>query len=270
MNRPSVLIVGYGIVGKNLHKEFPFAKIADPMLGFRYPVEHKTTPTLDYAFICVPTPMHETTGECVLTYVHEAIERTAKHAKIIILKSTVPPGTCEMLEKKYGIAIVFSPEYYGETHHANRDDYNFVIFGGRPEIRAKASQLYQHIRTGDVQFQFTDWKTAELTKYMENTFLAMKVTFANEFYRIAQDIGVSYPELRELFVLDPRVNPSHTFVYDEAPYYESKCLDKDVPAIVAWYKKVTGGKTPYFIGSIIECNRHFKKAHNLFIKKNKK
>ena len=42
---------------------------------------------------------------------------------------------------------------------------------------------------------------------------------------------ISYEELRELFILDPRVNPSHTFIYDEHPYWESHCLDKDVPAI---------------------------------------
>ena len=66
---------------------------------------------------------------------------------------------------------------------------------------------------------------------MENSFLATKVSFCNEFYEIAKTLGVHYEELRELFVLDPRVNPSHTFVYEDTPYWNSHCLNKDVPSI---------------------------------------
>ena len=59
----------------------------------------------------------------------------------------------------------------------------------------------------------------------------MKVAFCTQFYEIAQQLGVDYEDLRELFILDPRVDESHTFVYDDHPYYQSHCLDKDVPAI---------------------------------------
>ena len=66
---------------------------------------------------------------------------------------------------------------------------------------------------------------------MENAYLATKVSFCNQFFDIAEHLGVSYEELRELFILDPRVNPSHTFVYRDAPYWDSHCLNKDVKAI---------------------------------------
>ena len=66
---------------------------------------------------------------------------------------------------------------------------------------------------------------------MENSWLATKVSFCCQFFDIAEKEGVNYEELRELFILDPRVNPSHTFVYRDHPYWESHCLDKDVPAI---------------------------------------
>ena len=71
---------------------------------------------------------------------------------------------------------------------------------------------------------------------MENSWLATKVTFCNEFYRIANQAGVDYEELRELFILDPRVNPSHTFVYRDQPYWASHCLNKDVPAIASMFE----------------------------------
>jgi UDP-glucose 6-dehydrogenase len=66
---------------------------------------------------------------------------------------------------------------------------------------------------------------------MENSYLATKVSFCQQFFNLAEEMGVNYEELRELFILDPRVNPSHTFVHREQPYWDSKCLNKDVPAI---------------------------------------
>ena len=66
---------------------------------------------------------------------------------------------------------------------------------------------------------------------MENSFLATKVSFCQSFYNICKEENLNYSELRELFLLDPRVNPSHTFVYEDTPYWDSHCLNKDVPSI---------------------------------------
>ena len=59
----------------------------------------------------------------------------------------------------------------------------------------------------------------------------MKVSFCNQFANICKQAGVQYEDVRELFILDPRVNPSHTFVYNDKPYWDSHCLNKDVRAI---------------------------------------
>jgi len=67
---------------------------------------------------------------------------------------------------------------------------------------------------------------------MENCFLALKVTFCSEFATIAKDFGISYPELREIFILDDRMGTSHTFVNSDSPYYDSHCLNKDIPALI--------------------------------------
>ena len=81
----------------------------------------------------------------------------------------------------------------------------------------------------------TDAKTAELVKYMENSFLATKLSFCHQFFNIAEQEWISYEELRELFILDPRINESHTFVYRDMPYWSSHCLNKDVRAIANKY-----------------------------------
>ena len=102
------------------------------------------------------------------------------------------------------------------------------------------------------RFKFTGRKTAELCKYMENCYLATKVTFCNEFFRIAEKLGVCYEEMRELVVLDPRIGPSHTFVYRDRPFWQSHCLDKDVRAVAEW----SGSE---FLKSVIDANERHKK-----------
>ena len=57
-------------------------------------------------------------------------------------------------------------------------------------------------------------------------------TFCNEFADIAKAFGIQYERLRQCFVADERVNPSHTYVYPEQPYYDSHCLNKDIPALL--------------------------------------
>ena len=86
--------------------------------------------------------------------------------------------------------------------------------------------------TGAFRIAQTDARTAELVKYAENSFLALKVTFFNEFHRVAQAMRVDSNEFRELLLLDPRIGRSHTFVYEDHPFYDSHCLNKDVPGII--------------------------------------
>lgn len=205
----------------------------------------------DCAFICVPTPSNED-GSCDCSEVEEAVMET--EADVIIIKSTVPPNTTKRLRQKTGKKVVFSPEYFGETQHANSVDYDFVILGGYKKERSKAVQIIQHYHSANIRIIQMDSTTAELTKYMENAFLATKVVFSNEFYRIAKELGVDYTELREGFIADPRVNPSHTFVYEDQPYYDSKCLNKDVSAILHFTEK----HNPSFIKSVIDTNEIFK------------
>ena len=89
----------------------------------------------------------------------------------------------------------------------------------------------QNAHNAGHKFRITDAKTAMLAKYMENSWLATKVSFCSQFHELANKLDIAYEDLRELFLLDPRVNPSHTFIFDEHPYWDSHCLNKDVPAI---------------------------------------
>lgn len=223
----SVLIIGYGTVGRNLEKEL---EMLNPDIYDINLIMFNTKKDIkyDFAFICVDTPLMNDYS-LDITQVKNAINDN--DADIYIIKSTCPLGTVDKLKKETGKRIIFSPEYYGGTQHCNNFIFDFTIIGGDKKDCIEVIQLLQECYDGRHIFRITDSKTAELTKFMENSFLATKVSFCNQFYKICEKENINYEELRELFILDKRMGESHTFVYKDKPYWDSHCLNKDVPHI---------------------------------------
>lgn len=222
----NILIIGYGVVGHNLEKEIE--KVEPDVFDKYKGIDTRTKKKYEIAFICVDTPISED-YLCDISEVEKAIEEN--EADVYVIKSTILPQTTKRLIEQTGKKIVFSPEYYGATQHCNNYEFGFTILGGEKKTCQKVIQVLQNIYDGRHTFRTVDSTTAELAKYMENSWLATKVSFCVQFQKLANKHDIAYEELRELFVLDPRVNPSHTFVYDTHPYWESHCLDKDVTAI---------------------------------------
>ena len=225
MNK-NILIIGYGIVGHNLYKELEYL---NPDVVDKYKPETNTIKDIKYdiGFICVNTPLKGNILD--ITEVRNAINEY--NCEIFCIKSTCPIGTVEKLIKETGKRIVFSPEYYGNTKHCNNYNFDFTILGGIKEDCNKVIQSILPCYDGRHIFRIVEPKLDELVKFMENSFLATKVSFCQSFYNICKEENLNYSELRELFLLDPRVNPSHTFVYEDTPYWDSHCLNKDVPSI---------------------------------------
>lgn len=226
MNR-NVLIIGYGVVGKNLAKEIADLK---PDIVDKYKEDVTTMRDIKYdvGFVCVDTPLKED-GQLDITEVKNAINEY--NCEVYCLKSTCPVGTVEYLSKLTGKRIVFSPEYYGGTHHCNNYKFDFTILGGNKADCEVVLQTLLPCYDGRHSFRIVDSRLAELVKFMENSFIATKVSFCQSFFNVCKEVGINYDELRELFILDERVSPSHTFVYEDTPYWNSHCLNKDVPSI---------------------------------------
>lgn len=242
----NVIIVGCGVVGSNLKEELSALK---PDVYDKFKPERcagSWGDHHDFAFICVDTPYGED-GECDTSAVYDALAEN--DADVYVIKSTVYVGFVDEAIAKTGKRIVFSPEYYGGTQHCNNFEFDFTIVGGEKQDAVKVVQLLQDVYDARHEFHIVPSKAAELAKYMENSWLATKVTFCISFYEMAEKAGVEYEELRELFNLDPRVNPAHTFVYRDHPYYKSHCLDKDVPAIVCQFGDP-------LLKSVIEINKN--------------
>lgn len=243
---PWVLIVGHGVVGTNLGRELH-------KLSPRFCDKRKNEVArghFEFAFICVDTPLVD--GALDTTEVYNAINEN--DADIYVIKSTVPVGTTDEIRERTGKRVVFCPEYYGGTQHANNFEFDFTILGGDKGDCIEVVQLLQGVYDGRHTFRMVDAKTAELAKLMENSWLATKVSFCNQFADIAESKGVCYEELRELFVMDPRVNPSHTFVYRERPYWDSHCLNKDVPAMA---------HDAPLLQAVVEFNEQCKAGHKV-------
>jgi len=200
-----------------------------------------------------------------LSYVHGTFEWL--RVPLVVIKSTVPPGTTRTLANEYpDLSIVFSPEYIGEgkyhtpthkgyPHPTDMRQHEFFIFGGKRADTARAIDFFLPISGPDAKYIQTDTTTAELTKYMENSWGATKVTFANEFFEIARAFGVDYKELRELFLLDGRVERIHTAVFENKRGFGGKCFPKDVNGIVA--VSAQAGYTPELLVAVLTSNKKF-------------
>lgn len=244
-----ILIVGYGVVGHNLAKEIRNLK---PDIYDKLKTNANTKRNIKYniAFVCVDTPLLES-NNLDIEEVKNAINEN--DSEIYVVKSTCPLGTIDEIKKETGKRIIFSPEYYGGTQHCNNFEFDFTILGGNKQDCIEVIQALQHCYDGRHTFRITDSKTAELAKFMENSWLATKVSFCQSFFNICKKNEINYEELRELFVLDPRVNPAHTFVYKETPYWDSHCLNKDV-SYIAYFENVE------FLQNVCEFNKKQKEG----------
>lgn len=238
-------IVGHGYVGQGMERLFSSAfdiSIYEPNLLHPPTQTRKAVMGVDLAVICVPTPMRED-GSADILAVEESV--AFLDAPLILIKSTVPPGTTDHLANKYMKAVHFSPEFMGEPKNFvpkwkypdPRDPrkHDWVIVGGKNA--SEVLDYFVRVMSVDTRFHACTALEAELTKYMENAYFATKVTFCNEFARIAEAFGVDYKRLRELWLLDPRMEADHTAVFRDAPGFGGKCLPKDLSAIIAAAEK---------------------------------
>ena len=249
MNR-TVAIVGYGSLGRAMHAVFPGAVVFDEPLSIG---AKEAVNACDFAFIAVPTPQGEG-GACDTSVVEAAVHWIS--GPVIVILSTVAVGTTERLVRETGKRIIHQPAYGpGETAghpYADLRQQPWIILGGERRDTVQVADLYKMVFNAETAIWQTDSRTAELTKYMENAFLALKVAFCNEMYDIAGAVGVDYNELRELWLLDPRIGRSHTLVYPHDRGFGGKCLPKDAQALVHT-AAAHGAKTP-LLSAMLNAN----------------
>lgn len=208
----------------------------------------------DVVFICVPTPMRRD-GTIDLSIVESVFKdiQEVKHGEsrpVFVLKSTVVPGTTRKLKQKFpALQIVFNPEFLTERH-ARFDFLNQsrIIFGFETDMAPhqrnlamdKVKELYDHRFSGN-NFIFTNYETAEMIKYFNNLFFAVKVSFMNEMKLVSEKIeNINWEKAVRGFVSDGRVGDSHLQVPgpDGKKGFGGSCFPKDINAFMAFADSV--------------------------------
>ena len=193
----------------------------------------------DILFICLPTPQSED-GAADLTYVLGVAEHIAEHMnddKIIVSKSTVPVGTVDKIRQiirkhtKYEVEVVSNPEFLKEGA-AIQDSLkpDRIILGTKnKKAIAVLTELYEpFVRTGN-PILIMDERSAEMTKYAANAFLATKISFMNELANLCERVGADIDLVRRGMGTDPRIGQQFLFA---GVGYGGSCFPKDVKALV--------------------------------------
>tara|TARA_Y100000994_G_scaffold179110_1_gene148063 strand:+ start:1014 stop:1856 length:843 start_codon:yes stop_codon:yes gene_type:complete len=199
----------------------------------------------DIIFICLPTPMKKN-GSCDISIVQGTVEKINKisdlNNKIVAIKSTVPPGTTEKLNKNCNnISVLFNPEFLTEANFIEdfKNQNRIIIGGDRPEsttLRQVYSLVFPNARIVK-----TSSKIAEMVKYLTNTFLATKVSFSNEMKLLCDDLDIDYDKVVEYSIYDERLGKSHWAVPgpDGKLGFGGSCFPKDLNAILYLSKSMS-------------------------------
>lgn len=230
-------IIGQGFVGNAVYQKFKkyFDILTfDTDSKLANSTYEELTLLCDVIFLCLPTPMNDD-GSCHINIVEDELNKLNKGKYIVVIKSTVPPGTVEKWNKEFkNLKIVFNPEFLTERNAV--DDFNNqnrIILGGPRPATTKLKQIYSKvfpnahiIKTGSTH--------AEMVKYFTNCFLALKVSFANEMFEITKNLNLDYDKVVEYAILDKRLGKSHWAVPgpDGDFGYGGHCFPKDVKALI--------------------------------------
>lgn len=233
-------VMGCGFVGSALVEGFKLhadIKIFDKFkTGFD---QLDDVADCDIIFFCVPTPM-KTDGSQNISFMEQAISDIATRTtgKVLVIKSTVLPGTTRRLQQQFpGNDLVSNPEFL--TARCGRLDFINAsrIILGSTSVSAldKMEELYR-LRFLHTPIYRCLPEEAEFVKYMANCYFAAKVSYLNEIYLICKKLGLDFELLKKMWLSDGRIGNSHTDVpgHDGDFGYGGTCFPKDMSAFICW------------------------------------
>lgn len=258
-------IIGIGMVGSPLARYFQeiggYARGKDIFL-FDTDRAKRCSDAIGQAnivFLCVPTP-RSADGRADLSFLEDAIGRVGMR-KIMVIKSTVPPGTTEYFQKRFPQHdFLFNPEFLTErrawenTLHPDRQ-----LVGWTQKSKRAASQVLTLLPRAPVtapspELEITATE-AELVKCAANVFLSRKVTFANAMFDLATHHGANYEHIRKGLASDPRIGSSHLDVFHGGYRgYGGYCFIKDTDALVAHARELGLNHVADLIGADVAFN----------------
>lgn len=263
-------IIGYGIVGQAI--TYGFSKASGNKDKILYYDKYKKSTPLkqlvkasEFIFITLPTPMKTDESGIDLSIIEENVSKVAllvaNTDKIIVIKSTVVPGTTRNFELLYPNSyFCFNPEFLTEANYL--DDFlnaKETIIGATNDGVWRRMVVFYKQRFPQTTIYQTDPTTAETVKYFRNAFLAAKVTFANVFYDYCQTLGIKYEEVKRMAASDPRIVDSHLDITTVRGFGQ-KCFPKDLTALIGEMKKMNLDCS--VLDQIWQYNKKVRKIHD--------
>jgi UDPglucose 6-dehydrogenase len=195
----------------------------------------------DAVFIAVGTPSRRGDGHADLTYVYAAAREIAAALAgftVVVTKSTVPVGTGDEVERiikearpDADVAVVSNPEFLREGAAIQDFKHPDRIVVGLTDERAKKvmAEIYRPLYLNQAPILYTGRRTAELTKYAANAFLATKITFINEIADLCEKVGADVQEVARGIGLDNRIGGKFLHA---GPGFGGSCFPKDTVALI--------------------------------------
>jgi len=221
----------------------------------------------DVIFIAVGTPSRRGDGHADLSYVYTAAKDIAASLNkftVIVTKSTVPVGTGDEVETiirearpDAEFAVVSNPEFLREGAAIRDFKHPDRIVIGTSDERAKKvmGEVYRPLHLNTSPILYTDRRTAELTKYAANSFLATKVTFINEIADLAEKVGANVQDVARGIGLDNRIGMKFLHA---GPGFGGSCFPKDTMALI---KTAQDNEAPLrIIETVVAVNDQRKRA----------
>jgi UDPglucose 6-dehydrogenase len=218
-------------------------------------------------FIAVGTPSRRGDGHADLTYVYQAardIAATVTRPLVVINKSTVPVGTGDEVERIFreaapdvDVQVVSNPEFLREGAAIGDFKRPDRIVIGTEDARAQAvmREIYRPLYLNQAPILFTGRRTAELTKYAANAFLATKITFINEIADLCEAVGADVKDVARGIGLDNRIGSKFLHA---GPGYGGSCFPKDTLALL---KTADDNATPMrIVEAVVAVNDSRKRA----------
>jgi len=188
--------------------------------------------------------------------------KKSKNRPVIVVKSTVTPGTNNLIKKILegksgkkagkGFSLLSNPEFLreGSAITDTTKPHVVVIGGENTDAINKLEKFYKKFHASKIPFIITNPQTAELIKYVNNTFLATKISFINQIANICQMTpGTNVDDVAKAIGIDPRIGK---LFLKAGPGFGGSCLPKDLQAFIAFSSKL--GQTSKFLVAVQKTN----------------
>jgi len=264
----SVGIIGVGFVGDALLESFKRKGVQTfPYDKYKNIGSFESALQGDVIFLALPTLYKDEEVGYDKSALHEICGKLSdsEYKGLVVIKSTVEPGTTEALYKKYGLRLVHNPEFL--TARTAREDFEnqtHIVLGRTSNLVEEDLDALKSFYAGfypAAKINMCLSGESESMKSMVNTFYAIKVQIFNEFYLYCEKMGFDYSVIRDLMLENGWINQMHTSVPgpDGQLSYGGACFPKDTSALLVEMKKAG---TPHKVLEACKIERDIMRPHD--------